>query len=238
MAQAAIDREDYTHPENIYKDLIYSPHQRLSDEIREQRKNIKGMGTVYNGVDLGEEELCWSCGWTISNEMSSSYGSRIRIIHTRGNTGIWEVGSRWLIRDKLNDALLGNNFITQEFLRNQLNLDIPLIKEMRKLSAPTDKIDLTIMSRAQGVGLDTIWHTLSPKQKSNYKNQLGNAVKQWRQFTSPVAKKVNDGPLEDCIIGNCLGRTAPTCKKMGRITDEWFENVEFGGKSCDLPPYL
>ena len=82
------------------------------------------------------------------------------------------------------------------------------------------------MSRAQGVGLDTIWHTLSPEQKSNYKDQLGNAIKLWRQFTSPVAKAVNDNPLEDCIIGNCLRRTAPTCKKMGRTTDEWFENLE------------
>lgn len=97
---------------------------------------------------------------------------------------------------------------------------------MRKLSAPTDKVDLTLMSRAQGVGLDTIWDILSPEQKSNYKDQLGNAIKQWRQFTSPVAKKVNGDLVEDSIIGNCLRRTAPTCKKIGRTTDEWFENLE------------
>jgi hypothetical protein len=82
------------------------------------------------------------------------------------------------------------------------------------------------MSRAQGVGLDTIWHTLSPVQKSNYKDQLGHAIKQWRQFTSPVAKKVDGGILDDCIIGNCLRRIAPTRKKMGRTTEEWFENLE------------
>jgi len=226
MAQAAIDREDYTHPEKIYRDLIYAPDDKMSDELCEKRKELKHMGTVHNGVDLSEKELCWSCGWSVYNQMISSYGSRIRIIHTRGNTGIWELGSRWLVRDKPNDASLGNDYITQEFLRNQPSLDIPLIKEMRKLSAPTDKVDLTLMSRAQGVGLDTIWHTLSPEQKSNYKDQLGNAIKLWRQFTSPVAKAVNDNPLEDCIIENCLRRTAPACKKMGRTTDEWFENLE------------
>ena len=225
MAQAAIDREDYTHPENIYKDLIYSPNNRISDEVQEKIKELKCMGTVYNSVDLGEE-LCWSCGWSVYNEITSSYGSRIRIIQTRGNTGIWEVGSRQLIRDKPNDASLRNDFISQEFLRNQPSLNIPLIKEMRKLSAPTDKVDLTLMSRAQEVGLDTIWGTLSLEQKSNYKDQLGNAIKLQRQFTSPVAKKVNNDPLEDCIIGNCLRRTAPTCKKMGRTTDKWFKNLE------------
>jgi hypothetical protein len=170
MAQAAIDREDYTHPEKIYRDLTYALDDRMSDELCEKRKELKHMGTVYNGVDLSEKELCWSCGWSVYNQMISSYGSRIRIIHTRGNTGIWELGSRWLVRDKPNDALLGNDYITQEFLRNQPSLDIPLIKEMRKLSAPTDKVDLTLMSRAQGVGLDTIWHALSPEQKSNYKD--------------------------------------------------------------------
>ncbi|KAF8851612.1 hypothetical protein BDZ45DRAFT_561039, partial [Acephala macrosclerotiorum] len=173
-----------------------------------------------------KEELCWSCGWNVHHEFYASYGSRIRIFHTRGNIGIWEVGARWLIRDQPNDASLGNDFITQEFLRNQPSLDIPLIKEMRKLNAPTDKIDLTIMSRVQGVGLDTIWHTLSLEQKLNYKDQLGDAIKQWRQFTSPVARKVDSSPLDDPIIGNCLRLVAPTCRKMGRTTDEWFENLE------------
>jgi len=109
-----------------------------------------------------------------------------------------------LVRDQPNDATLGNDYITQEFLRNQPSLDIPLIKEMQKLSAPADKIDLTLMSRAQGVGLDTIWHTLSTEQKLDYKDQLGYAIKQWRQFMSPVAKKVNGDILDDCIIGNCF----------------------------------
>jgi hypothetical protein len=97
---------------------------------------------------------------------------------------------------------------------------------MRKLSAPTDKVVLTLMSRAKGVGLDTIWDTLSPEQRSSYKDQLGDAIKKWRQFTSPVAKKVNGDLLDDCLIGNCLQRTAPTCKKIGRTTDEWFANLE------------
>lgn len=226
-AHNAIIREDYTHPEKLYKNLIYyDPELGLPPESRKQLKDVRGMGTIYKGVNHAEDELCWSCGWTVYNQMTSGYGSRIRIFHTNGTTGIWEVGSRWLIRDKPNDTSLGSDFITQEFLRNQPNLDIPLIKEMRKLSAPTDKVDLTLMSRARGVGLDTIWDSLSLEQKKNYANQLGNALEQWRQFESPTAKKVDGGPMEDCLVGNCLRRTAPTCKKIGRTRDEWFEILE------------
>jgi hypothetical protein len=132
-----------------------------------------------------------------------------------------------MIRDQPNDSSLGSDFMTQEFLRNQQpSLDIPLLKEMRLLSAPTDKVAITLMSRAQGDGLDQIWRTLSPEQKSSYKDQLGNAIKQWRQFTSPVAKKVDGSPPEDWIIGYCLRRSAPTCKKVGRTNDDWFENLK------------
>jgi hypothetical protein len=74
---------------------------------------------------------------------------------------------------------------------------------MRVLSEPTDKLVLTLISKAPGVGLDTIWHTLSQEQKMNYKDQLANAIKQWRQFTSPVATKVNGELNDDCIIGYC-----------------------------------
>jgi len=134
--------------------------------------------------------------------------------------GIWEIGSKWLVRDQPNDATAGNDFITQEFLRNQPNLSIPLISEMRKLNSPSDKIDFTLMSRAQGVALNTIWDTLSSEQKSSYRVQLGNAIKQLRQFTSPVPKKADGSPLDDCLIGYCWHRTPPICKKIGSTADE------------------
>lgn len=224
MAQSAIDREDYAHPEKIYKGLIWAPDDREPGWVNSNAPKNAQYYLKY--CDDPKEELCWACGWTAYNETLSSYGSRLRIFHTKGNIGIWEVGSRWLIRDQPNDASIGNDFITQEFWRSQPNLGIPLVKEMRKLSSPTDKVDLTLMSRAQGVVLETIWETLSPEQKANYTDQLANAMKSWRQFTSPVAKKVDGELPNDCLIGNCLRRTAPTCKKIGRTTDEWFKNLE------------
>jgi len=190
MPPTVVDREDYSHPENIYKDLIYA-HEDNEPEICEGL--ISRFNILSSDPDPKEQELCWLCGWTVYNEVHSSYGSRIRIFHTRANVGIWEVGSRWMISDRPNDATLGNDFITQEFLRNQNYLRIPLIKEMRKLNAPTDKVDLTLMSRAPGVPLSTIWYDLTSEQKSLYRNQVGDAIKQMRQFRSPVPQKVDGG---------------------------------------------
>jgi hypothetical protein len=209
---------DYTHPERHYNGLIFAPNGETPHEVRPQRRGLISLPDPH-------VELCWSCGWSSYNQLASSYGSRIRIFHTRDNTGLWAIGSQWLIRDQPNDSTLGNDYITQQFLRNQPSLNIPLVKEMRRLSEPTDQIQFTLMSRAQGVPLDLIWQTLSLEQKSSYKDQLANSLKQLRRFTALGAQKVDGSPLDDVMIGHCFRRHPPTCKKIGYTTDEWFENL-------------
>ncbi|KAH6676786.1 hypothetical protein B0J14DRAFT_625971 [Halenospora varia] len=137
------------------------------------------------------EELCWVCGWDNRAQMMSSYGSRLKIVHYRDNKGLWEIGGRWLRH--------------------------PLIKEMRRLTDPEDKVHLVLMSRAEGVPLNKIWHTLSQEQKSSYKDQLANVLKQLRKFTSPVPCKVDGSPLDDTIVSQCGQR--PTCKKFGFLQE-------------------
>jgi hypothetical protein len=94
MTEAPIDREDYSHLERIYKDLVFVPDEKaepkeeLPVEIREKIRAYWRMLSKSRGtVDLKKEELCWSCGWSCGwsayNEFVSSYGSRIRIAHTR-----------------------------------------------------------------------------------------------------------------------------------------------------------
>lgn len=230
MAHPAKGREDCSHPERVYKNLLFSPNGEISYEDQKARAEIK---TAFyhpdpDGPPLNrkEVELCWSCGWSAADEVLSSYGSRVRIFHTRGSVGIWELGSRWLVRDQPNNATAGNDFITQEFLRNhQPKLDIPLVKEMRMLSEPTDKVIITLMSRVDGVQLDTIWFSLSAEQKTSYSNQLRDAMKQWRQFTSTEPKKVDGSQMDDCIIGFCH-RAPPACKKIGRTTEEWLADLD------------
>ena len=37
---------------------------------------------------------------------------------------------------------------------------------------------------------------------------------------------MDGGILDDCLIGYCISPFPPTCKKIGRTKDEWFENIE------------
>ncbi|TVY38148.1 hypothetical protein LOCC1_G007157 [Lachnellula occidentalis] len=139
--------------------------------------------------------------------------------------GLWELGSEMMIRDEPNDHRQGNEHMTQVFLRNQPNLTIPLPKKYLRVSEPTDPIHFTIISRAQGVGLDTIWDNLSLEQKAGYRNQLADVIKQLRQFTSPVAQKVDGSPLDDILIASCYTKRPPQCKKIGSTTNEWLEGI-------------
>jgi hypothetical protein len=211
---------DYTHPERHYKGLTLALEN--DEEIYKQR-NKQGIFGLH--CRHPNQELCWSCGWSTYMELTSSYGSRLKIMHVRENIGLWAMGSQWIIRDQPNDATLGNDYITQQFLRAQPGLNVPLVEEMRLLSKPTDKIHFTLMSRAQGVTLDSIWGTLTPEQKLGYKDQLADSIRQIRQFTAPVAQKVDGSALDDVLIGYCGRRHPPTCKKMGYTTEEWFESI-------------
>jgi len=212
---------DYTHPEQYYKGLTLAT-QEDQDEVLKQRREQGIFGLTCGHP---EQELCRSCGWSTYFELCSRYGSRVRIMHARENIGVWAIGSEWLLRDQPNNHTLGNDYMTQQFLRAQLCLSVPLVKEMRLLNDPADKIHFTLMSRAQGETLYSIWGTLTPEQKSGYKDQLVDSIRQIRQFTSPVAKKVDGNALNDVVIGVCGRRHPPTCKTIGGTTEEWFENI-------------
>lgn len=227
----SIDYEDYTHPEKLYPELVLA-EERLPGFSESDKERLgarqKKLTMLFDRRQPGEDEkeLCWNCGWKVKNELLASYGSRIRIVHTNLNVGIWQIGSKWMIGDQPNDQSLGNDFMTQEFLRQQsASHDIPILKEMRLLSEPSDRVCLTLMSKAQGVGLDTVWDDLSDEQKTSYRHQMRDILKQMRSFTSPVCAKVNGDLMNDGTIGYCHRRTPPSCHTMGRTKDEWFENI-------------
>lgn len=119
---------DYTHPERRYPpELEFSGTGESTDE-----------GSYFSAHTL--TVLCRCCRWTNSNQVHSSYDSRVRITYARGNMGLWQVGSRWIIRDQPNDFTLGNDVITQKYLRNYPHLGIPVVNQMIDLSDPQDQI--------------------------------------------------------------------------------------------------
>lgn len=175
--------------------------------------------------------LCRVCGWNVIHERENGYTSRLRVEYVRGNKAYWSMNSHWLLRDEPNDCSLGNDYISQKFLRDN-GATIPLV-EMYRFASPSlnivepDRFYFTVMSRAKGKRLWDSWHSFTDKQKQSVAKQLGGYIRQWRQFTSPVIRKADkeESQLDDIIIGICQGMRAPTCRKIGYTESEWLEHL-------------
>ncbi|KAJ4286319.1 hypothetical protein N0V90_013353 [Kalmusia sp. IMI 367209] len=136
--------------------------------------------------------------------------------------GLWLMGNDWMLWDRPSGVDQGNDYMTWQFLKDQESRKIPLVKEMRQIGEATDPFQFTLMSRAKGVPLDTVWRQSSQEEKQGYAKQVTEALRELRQFTSPVPQRVDGGPLWDFIIGRChRGK----CKHIGKTTEEWFDNM-------------
>lgn len=76
--------------------------------------------------------------------------------------------SDWIIRDEPNDCTLGNDYITQEFLRNKTTT-IPLV-DMHRFVSSDDKFHFVIMSRAKGRMLLDVWRDFTVEQRRSVAN--------------------------------------------------------------------
>ncbi|CZR61756.1 uncharacterized protein PAC_11653 [Phialocephala subalpina] len=213
---------DYRHPEREQKDLIWAPDEKSPAGYKKLRAE-QGRPPVEETWMDEHRELCWACGWTNYLELHSSYSPRLKIYHARQNMGLWDVGGQWVLRDEPNDGSAGNDFMTQQFLRAQPGLTIPLVAKMLALSGPDDAVQFTLMSQASGVRLDQVWPRLSPAQKAGYVRQMAAVITALRQFTAPSAQKVDGSLLDDLIIGHCVRRRAPSCTKIGPTADAWID---------------
>lgn len=146
-------------------------------------------------------------------------------MHTRQNSGIWTIGTRWILRDEPNDRFLGNNYITLKFLHKQPDLTIPLPQEIHSLSQPTDPIYFTLESRVPGNTLMEAWPALSREEKASYSRQLADAIRQLRQFTAPRPQKVDGSQLDDVVLANCSISRPGNCFKIGYSVDEWLDGL-------------
>ncbi|KAI9701343.1 MAG: hypothetical protein M1820_006565 [Bogoriella megaspora] len=212
---------DYTHPENHINGLVL-------DSLTKRRTRPKDGDDFPSFRKEGPPEtLCWACGWTTSDQIYSGYNPHIKIMHTRDNVGLWKIGREWVLRDQPNDFTLGNDYITQEYLRNAPNVNVPVLERMMILGDPQAEIRFTLMTQAQGQTLLSIWHTLSAEQKAAYGKELAGYIRRWRTLQSAAIENVNHEQLHDVVIGNCNGMMHPaSCKKMGYTIDCWLDNLE------------
>jgi hypothetical protein len=191
----------------LYPDAI----RPLSAEAREGRKN--------------PEQLCHNCGWNTFHQLSSEgYTSRLKVLYTRQNSAIWELGPNgpWMLKDEPNNATSAwkTDYMTQQFLRKE-KPNLPLV-EMHKFGGPDDHFHFTIMARAKGSPIDAIWDNLTREQKNDVAQDLKACIKEWRQITRPYMQKADGSELRDPFIGTCTGRG---CIKTGRDEEEWLENL-------------
>ncbi|TVY15444.1 hypothetical protein LARI1_G006521 [Lachnellula arida] len=210
------------HPGVEVADLVHMVHDvRVSDR------------EPYPTVSPDEEEdalsnpkvLCHNCGWNTVNELNcEGYTSRVKVAYLRNNSAIWDLGPNgpWMLRDETNNStdVFKKDYTVQQFLRRE-KPSIPLV-EMHRFGGDNEKFHFTLMARAKGSTLDSIWNTLTEEQKSDILQDLAEHVKQWRQITRPQMENVDGSELRDAYIGNCTGYG---CIKTGHNEEEWLENL-------------
>jgi hypothetical protein len=204
-------------PEDLIPNVVFSPENGILTP--EDRKKL-GNPLPQPGID--NPVLCRACGWTAYNECCSSYLPRLRIFHTRANGGLWVMGNDYVMWDRIRTPRSQNDYMTVKFLQERGTKNIPLVEEMYQFGKDESEFQFTIMSRAKGVPLINIWEGLSADVKKGYAQQMIVALRELRQFTSPVPCRVDGSTLWDNIIGQCW---AGECKTIEKSKEEWFNGM-------------
>jgi hypothetical protein len=111
-------REDFNHPEKSCQRLIPIPDRIIPVSITKVDNwaaSNRASNIAFTGIK--HYELCGQCGWTTFDQVHSNYASRVRYLESKDNSGIWALGSNYLLKDIPNDGYsLGNDYVTQNFL--------------------------------------------------------------------------------------------------------------------------
>jgi aminoglycoside phosphotransferase len=197
-------------------------HGAFGEELSaEDKKKLKTFDSGFRPTEI--RDLCRACGWNTKHELASSYLPRVRVEHTRANSGLWVMGNDWMLWDRTEEGT-GNDYMTHEFLRKQNTKNILIVKTMMEFADEDGGYKFLVMSRARGIPLGIVWPTLAPNEKEGYVQQMAAALRELRQFTAEFPQRVDGGPLWDNVIANCNSRKR--CIKIGKTTDEWFNNMD------------
>jgi hypothetical protein len=208
-------------PEDLIPNVVFRPNGILDPLSAEDKEKLGDVGSVSTPVE--PYVLCRSCDWNTEHEKRSSYLSRLRIVHTRANAGLWTMGNDWAIWDRT-EAESGTDFITHQFLKKQNTRHIPLLKEMVEFKDEDGRYNFVVMSRAKAVPLEGIWRGLTRKERRSYAEQMVVALRELRQFTADFPQRVDGSPVWDNAIGNCNSRKE--CIKVGKTADEWLNSMD------------
>jgi hypothetical protein len=205
-------------PKELIPEVVFQPAG--TELSAEDTKKLKGV----RYWEETRESLCRACGWTTYNELTCSYLPRLRVFHTRGDSGLWTMGNDYALWDRSRDKGMNNDYITYQFLKEKGLKNIPLLEEMHQFGKSGDSHQFTVMSRAKGAPLRNVWPKLSREEQISYVDQLVAAIRELRQYTAPYPQRVDGGPLWDSFIGQCSVPKA--CINIGKTIEGWFNNMD------------
>ncbi|KAH6663166.1 hypothetical protein B0J14DRAFT_570493 [Halenospora varia] len=225
------DRREFDntyHPGVESADLVHTVHMVRVGERKPYPGAFQPGSFEIPEARGNPKQLCHNCGWNTLNELHpGGYTSRLKVFYLRDNSAIWELGANgpWMLRDEPNNGTNAwkKDYMVQQFLRKE-KPSIPLV-EMHKFGGAEDKFHFTMMFRAKGSTMGSIWDTLTREQKADVLQDLYGHIKEWRQITRPQMQKVDGSELRDAFIGNCTGYG---CIKTGENEEVWLENLTPG----------
>jgi hypothetical protein len=78
-------------PKELIPEVVFQPAG--TELSAEDMKKLKGV----RYWEETREPLCRACGWTTYNELTCSYLPRLRVFHTRGDSGLWTMGNDYAL---------------------------------------------------------------------------------------------------------------------------------------------
>jgi hypothetical protein len=205
-------------PKELIPEVVFKPAgTELSAENMEKLKGVRYW-------EEKTEPLCRACGWTTYNKLTCSYLPRLRVFHTRGDSGLWTMGNDYALWDRSRDKGMNYDYMTYQFLKAKGLKNIPFLEEMHQYGKSGNPHQFTVMSRAKGAPLRNVWPKLSQEEQISYVDQLVAAIRELLQYTALYPQRVDGGPLWDSFIGQCSVPKA--CITIGKTTEEWFNNMD------------
>lgn len=168
---------------------------------------------------------CLVCG-SSKYKCPKYYSPRLSFFYERkyASSAIWNLGQNgsWMLRDEGHDAKWKNDYLVQQYIR-AAKVNVPLV-EMHRFSGPNDKYPFTIMSRAKGKTVASMWRFLSSEQQNDVKQDIQRCLKELRKITSPTMRNVDGSELLDRFVG-CCSMFGYGCVKTGINEEEWIDNL-------------
>lgn len=136
-------------------------------------------------------EPCVACSWSPELQSHTRYKSDIKLFYGASNWGYWNLGSRYILKDR---SLRPSHTDPENHAFVQKNTTIPVPKILAFWEEPEDKC-ITIEGRIDGSTLEDLWPTLSEPERHGIARQTADYLKQLRGLQSDKVQGINAAPV-------------------------------------------